>query len=109
MSTPPPAENRGSLGLGIGLAWACLIAGYTVSSVLVGALYRVAAYPAGDALIILGVLLPWLLMIALIIWLVRRGQPRTAAGVGVGIASILGVALLLVAACFGLLSSGNFH
>jgi hypothetical protein len=40
----------------------------------------------------------------------QKNQPAaTALGVGVGIASIIGVVLLLVAACFGLLSNANFH
>ena len=101
MSTPPPAGNQGSLGLGIALAWACLIGGYTVSATIASSAFSSHAY-GGDGLIILLIGLPWLLMLALIVWLVTQGQPRTAIGVAIGIGSILGVALLLVAACFGL-------
>lgn len=102
MSTPPTSENRGSLGLGIGLAWACLIAGYTVSSVIAGVMYEVVPPDLRNPVAILAVLLPWLVMIGLIVWLATRGMTRTATGIAVGIGSILGVALLLVAACFGL-------
>jgi Kef-type K+ transport system membrane component KefB len=54
-------------------------------------------------------LLPWIAMIWLIIHFAKKNQRRTALGIGVGIASIIGVTLLLVAACFGLLSNTNFH
>jgi hypothetical protein len=113
MSTPlppqPPRTDQGSLGLGIGLAWACLIAGYTASSVIAGLMIEVAPMDLRNALAVFAVLLPWLLMVGLIVLLAKRGQTRTAIGIAVGIGSIVGVALLLVAACFGLLSGTNFH
>ena len=108
---PPPADPRGSLGLGIALAWACLIAGYTICAFIVGAISSIDSH-WGDSmigLIVLIALLPWIAMVALIVWMASRGQSRTATGIGVGIASIFGVLLLLVAACFGILSSTNFH
>jgi hypothetical protein len=49
--------------------------------------------------------LPWLGMLALIVWFATTGRPRSALGVVVGIGTIIAVALLLVAACFGLLAS----
>ena len=107
----PPADPRGSLGLGIALAWACLIAGYTVCAFIVGVISNINP-PWGDGMIglfVLIALLPWIAMVALIVWMASRGQTRTATGIGVGIASIFGVGLLLVAACFGILSSTSFH
>lgn len=106
---PPPSDPQGSLGLGFGLAWACLIGGYTVCSVLLGALSQLHF---GDAMIgvaVLLALLPWAAMVGLIVLMVTRGQTRTAKGIGIGMASIFGLALLLVAACFGLLSTTSFH
>ena len=102
MSTPPPPENQGSLGLGIALAWACLIAGYTVAGIFASIIFRGPSTDAQVGLAILAALMPWLLMIGLIVMFATRGQSRTAIGVAVGIGSILGVVLLLVAACFGL-------
>jgi hypothetical protein len=106
---PPSSEARGSIGLGIGLAWACLIGGYTVFGFLIAAVYAVLPHEAQDTVAILLALLPWVMMIALIVWMASSGQSRTASGIGLGIASIFGVALLLVAACFGLFASGGFH
>ena len=108
---PPAADPHGSLGLGVALAWACLIAGYTFCAFVIGALSNINP-PWGDGMVgmlVLLALLPWAGMIALVVWMASRGQTRTAKGIGVGIASILGVLLLLVAACFGLLSTANFH
>ena len=110
---PPPgtANPAGSLGLGIGLAWACLIGGYVVVGIVSSMLFTVFGGGSGLAAVIalLCTLAPWIAMLVLAIWFAKKGQPRTALGVGVGFASILGVLLLLVAACFGLLSNANFH
>ena len=101
MSTPTPPsskpDSRGSLGLGIALAWAALIGGYT----LVAFVASVNAHYTDTGVAVL-LLAPWALMLALIVWFASNNQPRTAMGIGVGIASIVAVALLLVAACFGI-------
>ncbi|HZX90715.1 MAG TPA: hypothetical protein VFE67_08735 [Rudaea sp.] len=112
-STPQTADPKnGSLGAGIALAWACLIAGYFVVGALSSVVFSVlngANSGFGAMLAILLFLLPWAAMIWLIVHFRKTNQPRTALGIGVGIASIIGVLLLLVAACFGLLSNTNFH
>ncbi len=105
-------RKKGSLGAGIALAWACLIGGYFVVGVMssfVFSMLRGANSDAGAMVAIVLCLLPWIAMIWLIVRFNKTGQPRTALGIGVGIASIIGVLLLLVAACFGLLSNTNFH
>jgi len=111
-STPQTAAPNGSLGAGIALAWACLIAGYFVVGALSSIVFSMlngANSGFGAMLAILLFLLPWAAMIWLIVHFRKTSQPRTALGIGVGIASIIGVVLLLVAACFGLLSNTNFH
>jgi len=110
---PQAADPKnGSLGAGIALAWACLIAGYFVVGALSSIVFSVlngANSGFGAMIAILLALLPWIAMVWLIVHFRKTNQPRTALGVGVGIGSILGVLLLLVAACFGLLSNANFH
>jgi len=108
---PPPA-NPGSLGAGIALAWACLIGGYFAVGMVASVIFRIFNGVNSDAGALFAVLLclfPWIAMVVLIVYFGKHNQPRTALGVGVGIASIIGVVLLLVAACFGLLSNTNFH
>jgi hypothetical protein len=110
---PPPANSEGSLGLGIAIAWACLIGGYVivgaVASSLVMASRQLLDNEFANLLAIVSVLLPWVAMIGLIVYFASIGRIRTAKGVALGIASIIGVLILLIAACFGLLSSTNFH
>jgi hypothetical protein len=110
-TVPPGANPAGSLGLGIALAWACLIGGYIAVALIASFIFSVAGggSDAGAMFALLTCVLPWVAMIALIVYFAKNNKPRTALGVGVGIGSIIGVLLLLVAACFGLLSGTNFH
>lgn len=90
----PPRNPKGSLAKGFGLAWAVALGG----SVLLVAL--------GTAMPLLyGMLLPLPLVAILVaaIALLAQGRTRTGLGVFLGLASMLALALLLVAACFGLL------
>ena len=105
---PPAASANGSLGVGVLIAWACLLGGYIGVGIVVALLSGASSSLAATLLPLLA-LTPWILMIVFAIRFATRGQSRTAAGIGVGFASIMGVALLLVAACFGLLSNANFH
>lgn len=111
-STPPAANPNGSLGAGIAIAWACLIGGYIAVSIMASVVFSVlngVNSGLGAVIALLLCLLPWIAMIVLIVHFAKNNKPRTALGVGVGIGSIIGVLLLLVAACFGLLSNANFH
>jgi hypothetical protein len=55
--------------------------------------------------------LPWALVLGLIVWFAIKNKPRSALGVALAIGSMFALALLLVAACFGILalSGGNWH
>lgn len=116
MSTPQPVQSdtkaNGSLGLGIALAWACLIGGYIVVATLAGVLFSVTRgmdSNVGATLAIGLSALPWIAMLGLVVYFVVNNKPRTAVGIAAGFASIVGVVLLLVAACFGLFATANFH
>jgi hypothetical protein len=98
----PEPVNRGSLLLGVGCAWGLLLGGYAV----VAAILLPGHVDGGTATLLL--MLPWAAMIALIVWFATNGRPRSAGGVMIGIGSIFGVLLLLVAACFGLFAN-NWH
>lgn len=98
-SPPPPVPHEpepsaGSLAAGVGLAWAIMIIG----EILVMMTNNLSA-------ILGGILLPPL---AIIVWgtvLLNGDKPRTGKGMFLGLLSIVAVLLLLVAACFGLISS----
>lgn len=95
--SPPPlppesTPSAGSLAAGIGLAWLIVVAG------------EILAFMTRSS----GAL--WLPPLALIVWavvLLIQGKSRTGKGMFLGLLSIVAVLLLLVAACFGLMS--NFH
>ena len=91
---PPPNSGKGSMALGFGLAWLIVVVGH----VLLFAAGTLAAR-----------FLPELVVIILGVVFAVQGKTRAAGGVFIGIATILAVALLLVAACFGLMSTGSFR
>src|SRR5215475_11322113 len=110
-ASPPASSADGSLALGIVIAWACLIGGYFVVGVFISAIAGLVRGGSDFVTLIalLSALAPWIAMLVLAIWFAKKGERRTALGIGVGFASILGILLLLVAACFGILSGTNFH
>jgi hypothetical protein len=92
--------SAGSLAAGVSLAWAIMIVG----EILVMMTNNFSA-------ILGGILLPPL---AIIVWgvaLLNGGKPRTGKGMFFGLVSIAAVLVLLVAACFGIMSGigNNFH
>lgn len=104
--TPPPsgfrsnepAEDKGSLGTGIGSAWAIAVVGTPLCVALTAAFSN-----RFNGLMALW-LLPYVLIVVLAVLAYRKGKPRTGHGFLLGLLSIFAVALLLVAACFGILS-----
>ena len=96
---PEPPNPKGSLGFGIALAWICLIGGYVLVALFAG----VAVHGPSETTVVIWLLLPWISMVVAAVWSAAAGKTRTAIGVGVGFASIVGVFLLLMAACFGII------
>lgn len=90
LSEPEP-DGGGSLWGGIGAAWLVMILG------------EMLMLPTG--VLPMGLLPPAVILIAGIIKL-SGDTPRTGKGLLLGLASILAVLLLLVAACFGMLRGG---
>ncbi|RUL71835.1 hypothetical protein [Dyella choica] len=86
---PKPPGDDGSLGAGIVLAWVSMILGEIV-------LVPIGGLP-------LGLLLP-VVIVVIGIRMLSGDAPRTGKGLLMGVASASAVILLLVAACFGLVS-----
>jgi hypothetical protein len=102
----PPADN-GSLLVGFVLGWVAMIVGVVVNA-LFWALQSSLGLPGTD-FVFLGVgTLPLLAMVALAIWFGNQGKSRAVRGVLLAFGSMIGLVLLLVAACFGILLSGGF-
>lgn len=107
-SAPPPPPlppalddaSGGSLAAGVGLAWLIMLVG-EVLVVMTGSVGGVLG----------GMFAPPLAIIVWAVVLLNRGKPRTGKGMFLGLLSIVAVLILLVAACFGLMSGigNNFH
>jgi hypothetical protein len=107
---PPPGDERGSLLTGFLIGWVVLISSLVVVAVVFSVLGTMDSQGSGW---IFGVfrlvgLLPFVSMVGLIVWFASKGKTRSAAGVGLTLASLIALVLLLVAACFGLFASGAF-
>ena len=103
---PQPAGN-GSLLIGFLLGWVAMIAGVVCNGVF-WSLQSSLDLPGTD-IFFLGVgSLPLVAMIALAVWFNSSGKSRSALGVLLAFGSMIGLVLLLVAACFGILATGGF-
>lgn len=105
---PKPAST-GSLALGFALAWLIIIVGNIALALLSN--FVSSLFSARPFIFLLpGALsLPELVAIGLAVWFIVKGRTRTGIGIFLGLASIVAVALLLVAACFGLFAAAFSH
>ncbi|MGA9335786.1 MAG: hypothetical protein WBV39_16010 [Rudaea sp.] len=90
----PPNSGKGSMAMGFGLAWLIVVVGH------------VLLFAAGT---IAALFLPELVVIVVGVVYAAQGKTRAAGGVFIGLATVFAVALLLVAACFGLMSGADFR
>ena len=95
---PPdePPRSKGSLAFGILLAWAIVLGGNLVI---------VPFLSTGSFIDPFNIAAPLPVAIVTAIILIVKGKSRTGIGIFLGLASMVAVALLLVAACFGLIFS----
>ncbi len=84
----PNDPDEGSIGRGIGIYFAVIVAGLLILPMKLLALF-----------------LPLLFGI----WFRIKGNTETAKGIWLGFAIFSGLALLLVAACFGIMAPNGFH
>lgn len=105
VGTPPAPETsrEGDLAQGVGFAWLIAVFGHVLLIIL--------SFALGSHLSLMSLLfllvLPEMAIVVMAIVFQRKGQSRTARGALLGLASILALALLLMAACFGLFALGN--
>lgn len=90
-SPNPVAVKPGSISKGIGLAWAIMVVGMPMSLALGGDFGFLFLYVPPLVIVVAGVTL-----------LFQTGS-RTGTGLLLGLATVFATALLLVAACYGLM------
>ena len=107
---PQPTDqlpDRGSAVVGFVLGWVAMVVGVVVN-VVFWTVQSSIGLPGAD-IVFMGVgSLPLVAMIALLAWFASQGKSRSVKGVLLAFASMLGLALLLVAACFGIFMTGGF-
>ena len=108
---PPPDGDRGSLMTGFVMGWVVLIGATTLAGMLIGVLSSIVTRSPEGAPVVLGLIgmLPLVSMIGLLVWFAAKGKPRSAIGVALTFASLIALALLLIAACFGLFATSSFR
>lgn len=102
---PQPAagpDPRGSRWVGFGLYWLISIGGGFAAMFVAGLLSSL--FWTSGALYLLATAAPWLAILALGIWYASKGKTRTAQGLLFGFLSQIALAVLFVAACFGIIA-----
>jgi hypothetical protein len=103
------APDKGSLLIGFLVGWAVLIASTIVAGAVMAGVGALMQFSSAFSLVAsIAGLLPIGSLIGLIIWYAQQGKTRSALGVAATFGSLLALCLLLVAACFGLMSGTNF-
>jgi hypothetical protein len=104
---PTPEADLGSAVVGFILGWVAMIVGVVVN-VVFWTVQSSMGMPS-PGFIFFGVgSFPLLAMVGLLAWFASKGKSRSVKGVLLAFASMVGLTLLLVAACFGILLSGGF-
>ncbi|MEO8802926.1 MAG: hypothetical protein ABI304_07260 [Rudaea sp.] len=88
-----PGPGKGSIVLGFVLGWV----------IVVGGQFLMITLRTSTAF-----LLPEAVLLAVAIYFAVTGKTRTAAGIFIAFGTMIALALLLVAACFGMMSNGGF-
>lgn len=102
-TTPTTAvDGRGSLVKGAAIGLATILGGHAVMWSILPGLQSMAA-----ALAFL--IAPWIALIALVVHFLRRREGRTAGGLGVAAAIVVGVVLLAFGFIVVIFSQGPLH
>jgi hypothetical protein len=96
--------------IGFLVGWGAMIASTVVAGALMaGASALMSGWNSAFSLIaLIGGLLPLASLVGLITWYAMKGKSRSAWGVAAAFASLVALCVLLMAACFGLMSGTNF-
>ncbi|MGG6462915.1 hypothetical protein [Solilutibacter silvestris] len=113
-NAPPPADdgNEGSVGAGIAICLALMLLGGPALGVVLRLLMSLLSAAGINLYSLMWLpigLGPILLPVIAGIWFTRKGLRKTAKGVWLGFAIAIGLVLLLVAACFGILAGNGLN
>lgn len=106
-----PAPGGGSLLKGLILGWVIVVGGYVLLGMVAAGLGSMGAFNTGggEMLLVLFGIAPWLGLVALLVYYIANGEPRSAGGLGLAVVTMVAVAVLLIAACFALFASSGWR
>jgi hypothetical protein len=98
-------NDKGSMFLGFFISWGVLLAGPLLTWLFVMLASTFGGFIAFGFTTVILQLIPLVFVVGLMVWFGKQGKSKTVKGMAAGIASIIALILLLVAACFGILAS----
>jgi len=111
----PLVPDQGSMLVGFFIGWGLIIGIIVITIFIVSVMINIAeAMSGGNSVIyqisgLVSFLIPIVFIVAAMIWFGKKGKSKIVKGIGAAIISLIALAILLVAACFGILSSGGWH
>ena len=110
--TPPkkPDGEKGTAVIGFFIGWSLIIGSSLITIFIVSVLINIASATSGgndviyQAIALISFLIPIAIIISAMVWFGKKGKSKTVKGIGAAIISLIALAILLVAACFGILA-----
>ena len=113
-SSPTPAKkpdaDKGTVLSGFFIGWGLIIGISLITIFIVSVLINIASATNGgndviyQAIALISFLIPIAIIISAMVWFGKKGKSKTVKGIGAAIISLIALAILLVAACFGILA-----
>lgn len=115
--TDKPVDDKGTVLAGFFIGWGLMIGGSTLTGFAITLISAFVSAIGGydnfifQGLALLSLLLPIAILVAAMVWFGKKGKSKTVKGIAAAIISAIALAVLLVAACFGIfaMGGGGFH
>ncbi len=110
-----PASDKGSVLTGFFIGWGLMIGGSILTGIVISIFAAFASStgsynnPLFEILGLVSLAMPIATIVAGMVWFGKKGKSNIVKGIAAAIISSIAIALLLVAACFGIIAvSGGF-
>ncbi|MGH8108305.1 MAG: hypothetical protein ACREO1_06255 [Arenimonas sp.] len=111
-----PDSDKGSVLTGFFIGWGLMIGGSILTGIVISIFAAIASSagnyynnPLFEILGLVSLLMPIGIIVAGMVWFGKKGKSNIVKGIAAAIVSSIAIALLLVAACFGIVAlSGGF-
>jgi cytochrome bd-type quinol oxidase subunit 2 len=112
-----PDTDKGSVLSGFFIGWGLMIGCVMLAGFFIAILNEVSNSISNydnfifQTLALVTIVLPIIIVVSAMIWLGKKGKSKTVKGIAASVISLIALALLLVAACFGIfaMNGSGFH